>query len=63
MMSSTTGANDASMRVLEQSQVYASVKDGKQVSMMERPRSSGMYSSIKSSFTATYPVEVTASMF
>lgn len=47
----------------ERDQIFSSIRDGKQVSMMERPHSSGMYGSVKSSFTSTYPVKITAAPF
>ena len=38
--------------------MFSSVRDGKKVSLLDRPHSSCMYSSIKSSFNSTYPVHL-----
>ena len=56
----TSYEGSAERLLVEKDQIFSSVRDGKQVSMMERPHSSGMYGSVKSSFTSTYPVKITA---
>ena len=51
--------DDNVAKILKKSQIFASVRDGKKISLMERPLTAEGHNSTKSSFKSTYPVQVT----
>ena len=49
-------------RLIESSIIYSTIRDGKKVSLVERPPSVGIQSTVKSSYTSTYrPANVSTS--